>query len=136
MDISVICSDIEMRSLIFIVKPEKPTLTKPPDVAIMEQETAVFETLVTGLPEPTVEWFIGAMKLEPSEKVEIEQDDQAHRLVLKQCEVYQTGSITVKAHNEAGYVKSLARLTVKGRVSLLPHKTHTFNIHMYTYMCM
>ena len=42
----------------FAEKKEKPTVTKPADVEVAEQEDVVFETTVTGLPEPIVEWWV------------------------------------------------------------------------------
>ena len=97
------------------VKTEKPTVQKLSDVTIMEQEDAVFETQVTGKPEPTVEWFSGTTKLEPSEKVIYEQEATKHKVTLKTCEVKHTGPISVKVTNEAGSATTKAKLTVKGR---------------------
>ena len=96
------------------VKTEKPTVQKLNDVTIMEQEDAVFETQVTGKPEPTVEWFSGTTKLEPSDKVIYEQEATKHKVTLKTCEVKQTGPISVKVTNEAGSAMTKAKLTVKG----------------------
>jgi len=38
-------------------KKEKPTLTPLTDVECAEKEDIVFETTVSGKPEPTVEWY-------------------------------------------------------------------------------
>jgi len=42
--------------LVILEKKEKPVLTKPKDVEVIEGEDVVFETTVTALPEATVEW--------------------------------------------------------------------------------
>ena len=43
--------------LYVIVKKEKPRfLKKPADKEVTEEEDVVFETQVTGKPEPNVEW--------------------------------------------------------------------------------
>ena len=96
------------------VKTEKPTVKKLGDVTIMEQEDAVFETEVTGKPAPTVEWFTGTTKVEPSDKVIITQEDKKATITFKSCEVKQTGPVSVKVTNEAGTATAKAKLTVKG----------------------
>ena len=43
--------------LVFLVKQEKPKfLKKPADQEVPEQEDVIFETEVSGKPEPEVEW--------------------------------------------------------------------------------
>lgn len=82
----------------------------------MEQKDAVFETVVTGKPQPKVEWFRGGVSLVPSESVVIETYDDKSTLTLKSCQVYQTGSISVKATNEAGSDSAVAKFNVQGPV--------------------
>ena len=93
---------------------EKPSLSKPDNVEIMEKEDAVFETEAFGKPDPDVEWFSGSVPLHPSNYVILEQDGDTHRLILKTCEVEQTGAIRVTATNKAGELTQEAMLTVKG----------------------
>ena len=118
-----------MKSNVMVaVKAERPTVQKLSDVTIMEQEDAVFETQVTGKPEPNVEWFSGTTRLEPSDKVIYEQEATKHKVTLKTCEVKQTGPISVKVTNEAGSATTKAKLTVKGRHRMchtnpIPHPT-------------
>ena len=45
--------------VVFTVKKEMPKFVKKPEpVEVMEYSEAKFETTVTGLPEPNVEWFV------------------------------------------------------------------------------
>ena len=89
-------------------------MTKPRNVDIMENEDAMFETSVHGIPKPEVEWFSGSVPLHPSNNVILEQDGDTHRLILKSCEVEQTGAIRVTATNKAGELTQEAMLTVNG----------------------
>ena len=93
---------------------EEPTLSPLRDVEIMEKQTATFETRADGIPKPEVEWFSGSVPLRPSNNVILEQDGDTHRLILKSCEVEQTGAIRVTATNKAGELTQEAMLTVKG----------------------
>ena len=93
---------------------ETPTLTKPGDVVIVEEEEAVFETRARGIPPPSVEWFLGPKPLVRSDKVVFERQGDTHRLVLSGCEMEQTGLVSVTATNKAGELTQEAMLTVKG----------------------
>ena len=92
----------------------EPTLTKPLNVEIMEKEDAMFETRAHGKPVPEVEWLRGSTPFEASNNVILEQDGDTHRLILKSCEVEQTGAIRVTATNKAGRVTHEPTLIVKG----------------------
>ncbi len=105
-----------LENVLVSVKTEKPTVEKLTDVTVVEQEDAVFETVVTGKPAPTVEWFAGAARVDSSDRVVIEQDDSKARVTFKTCEVKQTGPISVKVTNEAGSATAKAKLTVQGIV--------------------
>ena len=93
---------------------ESPTMTKPQGVEIMEQEDAVFEVQVHGIPEPDVDWYSGSERLRPSRSTMIEQDGDTHRLQLKSCDLDMTGPIKVTATNKAGDCTAETFLNVKG----------------------
>jgi hypothetical protein len=40
------------------VRKEKPVVAKLVDLEVMEKEDVIFETTVSGKPEPTVEWYV------------------------------------------------------------------------------
>ena len=103
-----------MPTFVCTVKKEKPTVTSLTDVTIKAQEDASFETEVKGKPEPTVEWFTGTKKVEPSDKVILEQEGTKYKVTFKTCEVKQTGPISIKATSDAGSATAKAKLTVKG----------------------
>ncbi len=44
-------------------------IKKPNNVETLEYEDIKFETMVSGKPTPTCEWFKGEMKLEPSDRI-------------------------------------------------------------------
>ena len=47
------------RDVMFAVKREMPKFVKKPEpVECMEYTEAKFETMVTGQPEPNIEWFV------------------------------------------------------------------------------
>ena len=100
---------------------EVPTLTKPASVVITEKEDAMFETRAHGIPDPYVEWSSGKVTLVPSDTVITERDGDTHRLILKSCEVEQTGAIRVTATNKAGELTQEAMLTVKGAIVNIYH---------------
>lgn len=55
--VSVIWNQSEVIVILYPVKQEKPKfLKKPTDQEVPEQEDAIFETEVSGKPEPEVEW--------------------------------------------------------------------------------
>lgn len=99
------------------MKKELPKIIKKPAaVEIYEYEKAVFETMVSGKPTPTVEWSAGDVRLEPGELVVYEDLGQgAHRLTLREVRKVQAGMVTVRAVNELGDMSASARLKVTGQ---------------------
>ena len=92
-----------------------PTLTNPGDKEIWETDDVTFVTHVTGKPKPDVEWFHGFSKLKPSDKVEIESDGDTYRLILRECVLDDTGTVTVVASSKAGKLSAECSLLVKGK---------------------
>ena len=58
--------------------------------------------------------FKGDTKLEESEKIIFEQDGDTYRLVIREAQITESGSYTVKATNEVSSVTTQAKLKVKG----------------------
>ncbi len=97
------------------VKKEIPKfIKKPENVECMEFDDVRFETTISGKPEPTVEWYRGDVKYEPSENVIYEKTGNVYALVLKKVRQEEAGMITVKALNELGDMAASARLKVTG----------------------
>ena len=94
---------------------EEPTLSKPDDVETLEKYDAVFEARALGIPYPKIQWYWGSTLLSPSDRVELDRVGDTHRLILRSCEVEQTGAIRVTATNKAGELSEKAMLTVKGQ---------------------
>lgn len=44
-------------------------IKKPNNIETLEYEDIKFETMVSGKPTPTCEWFKGEVKLEPSDRI-------------------------------------------------------------------
>ena len=93
---------------------ETPTVTDPDDVEVEEEEDARFEVTVTGRPEPEVEWLLAATHLSPSERFVFEEEGGRHSLIIKGCQIEETGMITVRATNKAGSHYTIAQLNVRG----------------------
>ena len=94
-----------------------PSITEPDEQEILENEDALFTTVVTGKPEPTVEWFHGFTKLRPSDTVIIDNVGDRYSLQLRNCQLEDTGSITVAAFNKAGSNSADTALIVKGKTT-------------------
>ena len=119
----------------------KPALTSMADVEIMEEEEAVFETIITGKPPPKVDWYSGSTRLNPSDRVSHEKEGFKHRLVLRDCQVTQTGLVTAKAANKGGTAAIEANLLVKGSdicitILLHPLDKDMYGVGLYTRTCM
>ena len=101
--------------------PEKlivPTLSEIGDKVIYEHENVSFETSCSGTPEPIVEWFRGFSKVKEASKIQVNEIENLHKLLLTNCLTEQSGTITVTASNKAGTCTVEASLTVKGKVTV------------------
>ena len=95
------------------VKKEMPKFLKKPDnVEVYEYEEARMETVVTGKPQPKVEWLQGKQKLEPSDRILYEEDGENYALVIKDVKKEEAGMVTVTATNDQGTMSASARLKV------------------------
>ena len=91
-----------------------PTLTELDDVEIFEKECAEFSTSSDGKPPPTVEWYHGHAKLKHSKLISITTKDNTHNLVLKDCKLHDTGTVTAVATNKAGSCTVESNLNIRG----------------------
>jgi len=89
-------------------------IKKPDNVECIEFDEVLFETTVTGKPEPIVEWWQGDKKLEASERIELRQVGEVYTVVIKGVRKAEEGIINVKATNEAGQMTASARLKITG----------------------
>ena len=87
-------------------------------VEVMEGDTATFNVLVVGYPEPSVEWFRGTTKLTNDDRIEIKEDKENDRFSLAIGDVKRedAGMYKCVAANEAGKTTIRADLTVKERL--------------------
>jgi hypothetical protein len=100
---------------ILTVKREMPKfLRKPQPFECMEHDEVQFQTTVIGKPQPTVEWYRGELKLEPSDRIIFEDVDNVHTLIIKNIKKDEEGMVTVKAINDMGDMAASARLRVTG----------------------
>lgn len=100
------------------------TLSKPDfkeklkGVEILEGDTASFEVLISGHPEPKVEWFRGTTKLENVGRLEIidSRDENRFRLNIGNVNQDDIGMYKCVASNEVGKATCRADLNVKERL--------------------
>ena len=87
-------------------------------VEVMEGDTATFDVLVVGYPEPTVEWFRGTTKLKNDARSEIKEDRDNCKFSLSIGDVKRedAGMYKCVAANEAGKTTVRADLAVKERL--------------------
>jgi hypothetical protein len=96
------------------VKKEMPKFLKKPDnVEVYEYETVRMETLVSGKPQPAVEWLRGKERIVPDgERIVYEEEGEKYTLVVKEVKKEEAGMITVAATNDQGTMSASARLKV------------------------
>ena len=87
-------------------------------VEVIEGDTATFDVLVVGYPEPSVEWFRGTTKLKSDDRVEIKEDQENNRFSLSigDAKREDAGMYKCVAANEAGKTTVRADLAVKERL--------------------
>ena len=103
-------------TVLVVTKPDFKEKMK--GVEVMEGDTATFDVLVVGYPEPSVEWYRGTSKLKNDERTEIKEDQENNRFSLSIGDVKRedAGMYKCVAANEAGKTTIRADLTVKERL--------------------
>jgi len=102
--------------VLVVTKPDFKEKMK--GVEVMEGETATFNVVVVGFPDPSVEWFRGTTKLTNDERVEIREDKENDHFSLAIGDVKRedAGMYKCVAANEAGKTTIRADLSVKERL--------------------
>ncbi|TKR95914.1 hypothetical protein L596_010016 [Steinernema carpocapsae] len=87
-------------------------------VQAKEDEEAVFECKISGMPQPQVKWFKDGEELKPGDGIVIEVlDDGTNRLKIQNAKVDDQGNYRVEATNNAGSMSSKAPLSVTGTIT-------------------
>lgn len=111
---SVSCStELTVRAL---SKPDFKEKLK--GVEVLEGDTASFEVLISGYPEPNVEWFKGTTKLENVGRLEVicSRDENRFGLNIGNVNQDDIGMYKCVATNEVGKATCRADLNVKERL--------------------
>ncbi|KAI1698368.1 immunoglobulin i-set domain-containing protein [Ditylenchus destructor] len=84
------------------------------DCVVIEGSAAVFEIVVAGCPEPTIEFFINEAQLEDgAENVKIVQANGHYQLTIQNCQISKhKGFVLARATNELDHADSVGRLDV------------------------
>lgn len=85
------------------------------DILANVGETIEFECVVTGVPWPTVKWFLNNTEIFENDRIQFvrNSDDGQVKLVLKNVSSDDKGVYTVKATNVTGEAKCFSHLIVK-----------------------
>ena len=87
---------------------------------MVENEDVKLTVEVTGMPEPEVEWYLGSRKLSPDATTTMVKLDKKHSLELRKVQIQDSGSIYIKAFNDAGEEKIEIGFIVSGILGKLP----------------
>ena len=82
------------------------------DVTIGDGERATLEARVTGVPQPTITWYVDAQEIKPSADFKMTYEDGVCMLEIADALPEDEGEYTIKAVNEAGTCVTTAYLTV------------------------
>ena len=99
-----------------LVHLEAPVFTRPlADIVAEVTKTAKFECTLTGIPRPTVSWFIEDIPVEEGPKYSTSYVDNVAILEVKDVSMDDSPIfITCKAENVAGEQRTSAELTIEG----------------------
>ena len=101
------------RSSCLVTVNSVPTFVKDLQaVEVNAGEDARFDAAVTGTPKPDVSWFFDGKLVENQERIELVEEEDNVSIVLKNCQVEDTGDVKCIASNCAGEVSSETRLNV------------------------
>ncbi|CAD6189828.1 unnamed protein product [Caenorhabditis auriculariae] len=94
---------------------KKPEFTKTPqNHETTIDESVKFSAIVTGVPTPTVSWYLNEKKLEHSEEVKVKFEAETGKTSIRifKPKIEHSGTIRVEASNVAGKVEATAQLKV------------------------
>lgn len=93
-------------------------IEKPKDMEVIEGNPVTLTAVITGKPQPEVTWYIEEDKIEPSERVKVEQEGNKYKLVIRETEVDDEGVYRCIARNPAGKASCDAEILVEGSYCL------------------
>lgn len=81
-----------------------PEMRQPPNSATVTEGSNVrFSAMISGTPQPVVNWYVNGIRVQPPQPGEEEPrvmqtfDGLLHHFELKQCRVEESGQVTVEA---------------------------------------
>ena len=77
-------------------------------------ELCQFEVLASGIPHPTLLWYLNDVEIKFNDRIKLEVKEHLYILTLQNVVLADDGVISVVATNDAGSTKSSARHTVHG----------------------
>uniref|UniRef100_A0A1A9W7E8 Ig-like domain-containing protein n=1 Tax=Glossina brevipalpis TaxID=37001 RepID=A0A1A9W7E8_9MUSC len=99
------------------LKYEVPLFVQPLQPAIAcENEKFVFECMVTGVPEPTVEWFKDGVPIHGNSDYKTTYDKGLCRLVIEETFAADSAHYTCRATNLVGVGETSANLSIRDNV--------------------
>ena len=98
-------------------KPEFTETMKDIEVAVDEEGR--FDVRVSGVPNPSVQWFKGSKKIEGEGKFMLidDEEEDLFSLIIEQVAAEDVGTYTCKATNEAGEVSCKAELQLQEKTA-------------------
>lgn len=95
------------------------------DITVMEHEKVEFVVEVSGLPPPTVEWFVNNKSVEEDSRVTVVADEDfgTYSLVLNDVLAADGGEIKCVAVNQVGQTSTTAFFSVEGERPALENHT-------------
>lgn len=113
----------EMHAPEFVVQPQ--------GVQIVEGGHARFEAVVSGLPEPEIEWFKDGKLVRQSYRFKLEFDGNRSVLTVKDAKQTDDGEFTCSATNKVGKVSCTVELVVDEAVVAPEFLKRMSNIELY-----
>ena len=101
-------------------------IAQPEDVQIVEGSQAQFKAIVSGLPEPEIEWFKDGNLIRDSHHFQLEFNENKSVLIIKDAKQTDDGEFTCTATNKAGKV-SWSVVLVVGETTVAPEFAKTMN---------
>ncbi|CAJ0570275.1 unnamed protein product, partial [Mesorhabditis spiculigera] len=96
---------------------KKPVFEKSPQNhdAFVDDESVKFSAIVHGTPTPTVTWSLNGQKLVNGDDVKVKHEPETGKTSIRifKPQLNHTGTVQVKAENEAGSVEATAQLKVE-----------------------
>ncbi|KAJ1353883.1 hypothetical protein KIN20_010653 [Parelaphostrongylus tenuis] len=95
---------------------KKPEFTKTPQnhEAYIDEDSVKFSAIVTGIPTPTITWYLNNKKIENSEEVKVKYEEDTGKTSIRiyKPQVSHSGTVRVVAENSAGSAEATATLKV------------------------